>query len=134
MRRRRLLWAFGALAALLVVAAVAIPLVLQSQWLSDQVRARLVSEVESATGGRAEIGGFHFNWKQLRVELQNFTLHGTEPAGKPPLFHASEIVVGLTIVSAFRVRSLRAKDIAARRRVPQNAATDRDGRPSGSIR
>jgi translocation and assembly module TamB len=100
--RKRLLWAFGTLAALLVVAAVAIPLVLQSQWLSDQVRARLVSEVESATGGRAAIGGFHFDWKQLRVELRNFTLHGTEPAAKPPLFHASEIAVGLKIVSVFR--------------------------------
>ena len=44
------------------------------------------------------------------------------------------VCVLATIVSAFRVRSLRAKDIAARRRVPQNAATDRDGRPSGSIR
>ena len=102
MTRRRLLWAGGAVAALVLVAAVAIPLVLQSQWLSDQVRARLISEVDSATGGRAEIGSFHFDWKQLRVRLQNFTLHGTEPAAKPPLFHASELAVGLKIVSIFR--------------------------------
>lgn len=44
------------------------------------------------------------------------------------------VCVVATVVSAFRVRSLRAKDLAARRRVPQNAATDEDGHRSGSIR
>jgi len=39
-----------------------------------------------------------------------------------------------TILSAFRVRSLRVKHLAEReRRVPQNAATDDRRNPSGSI-
>ena len=41
----------------------------------------------------------------------------------------------ITILSAFRVRSLRARSQAERaRRVPQNAATDEKGDPSGSNR
>lgn len=41
----------------------------------------------------------------------------------------------VTILSAFRVRSLRARALAERaRRVPQNAATDERGNPSGSNR
>jgi len=40
-----------------------------------------------------------------------------------------------TILSAFRVRSLRAKHLAeVQRRVPQNAATDDDRNPSSSKR
>lgn len=40
-----------------------------------------------------------------------------------------------TILSAFRVRSLRVRALAEReRRVPQNAATDDEGNPSGSSR
>jgi translocation and assembly module TamB len=98
--RKRLMWAGGAVAAALLIAAAAVPVILQSRWFSDLVRARIVEAVESATGGRAEIGQFQFEWKQLRARIHNFTLHGAEPAGKPPLFHASEIAVGLKIVSA----------------------------------
>lgn len=48
------------------------------------------------------------------------------------LFAAGVLV---TILSAFRVRSLRARALAEReRRVPQNAATDREGNRSGSSR
>src|SRR4051794_13292355 len=77
-------------------------LVLRSGWLYRKVRARAVEAVETATGGRAELGGFRFDWRRLRVDVESFTLHGNEPAGKPPLFHAARIAVGLKIVSVLK--------------------------------
>ena len=76
--------------------------VLRSGWFHEKVRAGIVSTVETATGGRVELGGFSLDWRKLRVEIQAFTLHGTEPAGKPPLFRASSIAVGLKIVSVLK--------------------------------
>ena len=102
MSRRRWYWAGGAVAAALLIAIAGAAWFLQSGWLREIVRARIVSAVESATGGRVEIGQVQFQWKQLRAEVANFTLHGTEPADKPPLFRASRISVGLKVLSALQ--------------------------------
>ena len=56
MTRKRIFWASAILVGLLLVAAVTITSVLRSQWFYDRVRALLVNTVETATGGRVEIG------------------------------------------------------------------------------
>ncbi len=76
--------------------------VLQSAWFFNKVRERIVTTAESATGGRVEIGGFAFNWKQLRAEVSGFTLHGTEAADQPPLIHAARVALTLKIVSLWK--------------------------------
>jgi translocation and assembly module TamB len=76
--------------------------VLRSAWFYEKVRARIVSEVETATGGRVELEAFRFDWKAWRAEARGFTLHGSEPAGKPPLFHASSVAAGLKLVSILK--------------------------------
>lgn len=91
--------AAASLAALVVLAAVAGVLLLRSQWFREQVRTRIVAEVERATGGHAEVGSFVLEWRTLRAELRGFVLHGSEPAGKPPLFQARSITVGLRVLS-----------------------------------
>jgi translocation and assembly module TamB len=101
-RRRRQLIIAIAIPAALALAVVSIALILQSHWLYNHVRTWLVTKVETATGGRVEIGAFRLDWKLLRAEVDDFTLHGTEPPGKPPLFHAAYVAVGLKIVSLFR--------------------------------
>lgn len=103
MSRRRIAWTiFGSLAAILVLGLAGGILVLQSAWFHEKVRTRIVSTIETATGGRAELGGFRFDWRQLRAEVNQFTLHGSEPADRPPLFRAASVAVGLKIVSALR--------------------------------
>ena len=102
MNRRRLMWlpawfALG-LAALLACGV----LVVRSSWFREQVRRRIVSEVETATGGRVEAGAFTFDWRRLRAEVKGLVVHGTETADKPPLFRASSVAVGLKIVSLLR--------------------------------
>src|SRR5262249_45940916 len=102
MTRKRLAWIAAGLAGLALFAVVAAVLVARSQWFYEKVRERLVSTVETATGGRAEIASFRFDWKQLRATVAGFALHGNEPPDKPALFRAPSIVVGLKIVSLLK--------------------------------
>ena len=115
MRRPRAIWVvLGSLATLAVLGLVAGILVLRSAWFHEKVRARIIETIETATGGRAELGAFGFDWRRMRAEADAFTLHGNEPAGRPPLFRANSIVVGLKIVSVLLrdvdIQSLEVKD------------------------
>ncbi len=101
-RRRQVSIAAVVAVAALVALGAAAWLVLESHWLRGQVRDAIVAEAGRATGGRVEIGSVRFDWKRLRAELDGCTLHGTEPAGKPPLFQAARIAVGLKIVSLWK--------------------------------
>lgn len=102
-RRVRLgLYTIATAAAVLLAAGLGGVLALRSEWFREWLRERIVEEVESASGGRAELRSFEFDWSQLRAELRGFVLHGAEPAGVPPLFRAESIAVGLRIVSALK--------------------------------
>ena len=110
-RRARRIWiAAGFLAGLVATAALTGILVLRSGWFRNEVRARIVAEVEKATGGRAEIGTFRFDWKRMRAQVDGFVLHGSEPRDAPPLFRANRIAVDIKIVSLLKrsvdIRSL----------------------------
>jgi translocation and assembly module TamB len=96
---RRLYTLLLALAALALVLLIASVIILQTGWFKNKVRQRIISEVESTTGGRVEIGQFNYNWHNFTAEVAPFVLHGTEPAGAPPLFRSSKIHVGLEIIS-----------------------------------
>ena len=95
-------WTAAATAFLTGVLIVAAAVVLPSDWFREQVRLRILREAEKATGGRAELGSFHFDWRHLRAEARDFVLHGTEPPNEAPLFRVDRIVVGLKVVSVFR--------------------------------
>jgi translocation and assembly module TamB len=71
----------------------------QSDWLREKVRQGLVATMERATGGKIEIGKFQFDWKTLTAEVDDFVLHGTEPASGPPLLRVPKLIVGLKIIS-----------------------------------
>jgi translocation and assembly module TamB len=90
---------FGAL--LFIVAGLTITgvYIAQSDWLREKVRSAIVTEAERATGGKVEISKFRFDWKTLQAEIDGFTIHGTEPAGSPPLLTIRKLVVGLKIIS-----------------------------------
>src|SRR5258708_7745574 len=77
-------------------------LTFQSDWFRNKVRDRIVSVVETATGGRVEIGSFDYHWHTMTASVQPFILHGTESASSPPLFRAEKIEVGLKIISALK--------------------------------
>ena len=100
MSRARKLWiAAGGLVALVLALALAMVLALRSDWFREKVRERIITEIERSTGGRAEIGAFHYDWKQRRVSIDDLVLHGSEPSDAPPLLRADSIAVGIKIIS-----------------------------------
>ena len=85
-----------------VVMLTAGVLALESDWFRNKVRERIVTEIEESTGGRVEIGAFHYDWRRLTVEVSPLVLHGREPAGAPPLLRAERIQIGLKILSVLK--------------------------------
>jgi translocation and assembly module TamB len=92
----------ASIAGLAVVLFVAAIVIVQTAWFRNAVRAKIVSAVEEATGGRAEIGSFSFDWTHLRAVVHDFVLHGSEPPGTAPLFRARLLEVDLKLTSPFR--------------------------------
>ncbi len=75
--------------------------IIQTGWFQEEVRQRIVTAVEKASGGRLELGGFSYNWRTLTATFTNFVIHGTEPPSAPPLLRAASIQVQLRILSVF---------------------------------
>ncbi len=102
-RRSRLaLISGGAVLGLICVLAVTAVFVLHSAWFREQVRERIVSEAEKATGGRVEIGSFDFAWNTMTARVNGLVIHGTEPAGSPPLLRVRSITLVLKIISMLK--------------------------------
>lgn len=99
-RIRRLLWASLALAALLGVARLY--RYASGGELAEYIRQRIIAEVERASGGRAEVGRFTFTFPQLTVAVEDFTLHGKEPAGDPPLLRVKRVEADIRVLSFIR--------------------------------
>ena len=95
-------WLMLSIVASLLILGLAAVLIFPSSWFREKVRDRMVSEIERASGGKAEIGAFRFDWKNLTAEVAPFVLHGTEPSSERPLFRAESIQVGLKIVSMMK--------------------------------
>ena len=99
-RARHLIWqSLTAAAVLLLLCAVTGVLVVRSGWFREKVRQRIIAEVETATGGRVEVGNFSFKWETLVARISPFVLHGTEPASEAPLLRIESVSVGLRIIS-----------------------------------
>ena len=93
-----------AAAILLLICAISGFLIVRSGWFRERIRERIVGEIESATGGRVEIGDFSFKWETLVARVSPLVLHGTEPSGETPLLRVESVDVGLRIISMLERR------------------------------
>ena len=96
---RILLRVTAAVAVLLVIAALAALVVVQSGWFHEYVRQRIIAELEHSTGGRVEIGRFSFRGPTLTASVAPLVIHGNEAAGEPPLLQVDSVTLGLRILS-----------------------------------
>jgi translocation and assembly module TamB len=101
-RRRRLLIIATSVAVAMLLGAIAAVLTLSSDWFYNKVRERMIAEIERSTGGRVDIGAFHFDWTRLEATAGPLVVHGTEPQGESPLFRAGKVRIGLKILGAAR--------------------------------
>ncbi|HKV91915.1 MAG TPA: translocation/assembly module TamB domain-containing protein [Candidatus Angelobacter sp.] len=98
-RRFRRGLAIAALVLLVLLGGLAI--YLNSDSFRETVRARVIADLERATGGRVEIGSFTWKLSELQFEIHNLTIHGREAAYEVPYAHADRICVDLKVISFF---------------------------------
>ena len=96
------LYAAAGLAGLAALLAVSALIVARTSWFQQKVRQRIVSELETATGGRVELAAFDFDWRGMQARVSGLTIHGREAAGEEPLLHADSIEVGLKVISVWK--------------------------------
>src|SRR5258708_7455688 len=92
------------IAVLLSIAAITGVLTVRSGWFREYVRARVIQEIERATGGHADLGQFTFDWEHLTAHLTGVVVHGTEPPEEAPLMRVEAVAVGLRLLSAVERR------------------------------
>jgi translocation and assembly module TamB len=78
----------GLVVALALGLAIALGYVIASGLADRWARKTIVDELQQTTGARVELGNFHITWRALTARFDGLTLHGREPGGSPPLFHA----------------------------------------------
>jgi translocation and assembly module TamB len=86
----------------ILVLFVSAALFLSSAQFKDWVRGKVVAKLDSATGGRTEIGAFDWNVWKLELEASNLTIHGLEPAGEVPYLHVDRVYLRAHIVSLLK--------------------------------
>src|SRR5438094_482490 len=101
-RSRMALIVGGSVVGMCLILLITGVFIARSDWFRAEVRQRIVAEAEKVTGGRVDIGAFDFDWHTLTARVNDLVIHGSEPAGSPPLLRASSITVVLKIVSIWK--------------------------------
>ena len=105
---------FASLVILVLVTGCAALFVAQSDWLREKLRAAIVEQAETATGGRVEIAKFQLNWSSLNAEVDGLVIHGTEAPSQAPFLAVDHVTIGLRIVSLF-TRDIRLEKLTVTR-------------------
>jgi translocation and assembly module TamB len=95
-------WTLMGIVALVLVSGIGGYFYLKSASFKNFALRTISQKVETATGGKTQIGGLDFRLPTLTAHLYNIVIRGTEPSDAPPLLKVDELTVGLKIVSAFR--------------------------------
>jgi translocation and assembly module TamB len=94
-------WTFIGILMLLIVGGIGAYFYLQSTSFKNFALHTISEKVETATGGKAQIGSIDFRLSTLTAHLYNIVIRGTEPSDAPPLLKIDDLTVSLKIVSAF---------------------------------
>ncbi|AXC15187.1 hypothetical protein ACPOL_5943 [Acidisarcina polymorpha] len=88
---RPLFWTMLVCLALIALAVGAASWYATTPSFEAIVRNRLVTTLEKATGGRVELGAFHWRLLHLEFEADNLTIHGLEAPGEVPYAHIDRL-------------------------------------------
>jgi len=102
-RSRRALWqAAAAIVVVVVAVAGAAVWYAGTAQFENLVRGKVVAELERMTGGRVDLGAFHWHLLHLEFTADNLTIHGQEAPGQIPYAHVDRLYVRLMVISFFR--------------------------------
>ncbi len=96
-KRRWKLWLLATAIAVVVLPPLAVLGLLWSGWADDYVRRAVIEQVAYLTGGTVELRRMEFDPWGLRVTVNDLTVHGSEPAGTPPFFHADRLEIVVSV-------------------------------------
>ena len=99
--RRALLQAVAVTALLLIALAAAAVWYTNTAEFENLVRVKVVAELERMTGGRVELGAFHWRLPHLEFTADDLTIHGLEAPGQIPYAHIDRLYVRLKVISFF---------------------------------
>jgi translocation and assembly module TamB len=100
-RKQVIRWAGTAVAVLVLFAVFAGYMVLESPQFHQYVLAKIVEQVDRATGGKLEVENWDFHLSPMVVNLYGITLHGTEGPERKPLLVAEKLTVGVSARGLF---------------------------------
>jgi len=103
---RHLPLALAGVVVLLAVSVMGLYFWASSAGFENLVRKRLVSELETATGGRVEIASFHWNLLHLEAEADGLVIHGLEARGEAPYAQVEHLRVQVSILEFWSPRIL----------------------------
>ena len=77
---------------------------LRGPQFNNLVREKVVASIEETTGGKVDLGAFHWNLARLDFEANNLTVHGLEPSTAAPLAQVATVRVRAHVVSLLQKR------------------------------
>ena len=89
----------GSLLLLLVLVIAGLLFYASTPHFSNQVRQRVISVLQGATGGRVELQSLRWNLRHLSVEVDGLTIHGLEGPGELPYAHVNRLYARAKILS-----------------------------------
>ncbi len=92
-------WLVGSLVLLLVLLIAAFSWYSTTPDFDRRVSAEVVNVLETATGGRVELGHISFDLWHLAIEADGLVIHGLEGPGEAPYLAAEKIFVRVKIIS-----------------------------------
>ncbi len=102
-RRSRVLLAIGgSLAALILILVVTALMIVRTDRFRSFVREKIIAAIATSTGGRAEIGDFTFDPRDLRAHIEHLVVHGKEPPGAAPFLDVRSIDLRVKLFSGWR--------------------------------
>lgn len=131
--KRKFTWLHGVGLGVLFAAAagIAVALLIVRGVADEWARRKIVAELERVSGARVELKDFRIGWRLLRARLDGLTLHGREPAGTPPLFHADQLEISIRVESIWgrkiSLGSVEMSHFSAHLRVEQDGSTNWPG-------
>jgi translocation and assembly module TamB len=96
-RLRRFLVLVGCVLFILIAAPIAFYLWASSEATQELARRRMIATLEEATGGRVQIGSFHWHLLTLEADAGNVVIHGRESAAEAPFAQVDHLSAAVTI-------------------------------------
>jgi len=103
---RHLPLSIAGITVLAVVAAVCAYFYASSATFETIVRGRLIASMEDLTGGRVEIGSFHWRLIDLEADVSGLTIHGLEAPGEAPYAQVAHLRGRMSILGFISPRLL----------------------------